>query len=127
MKQINILKDKYICLYADCIPVKGAIRSIIYDINMQEYKFIPNSLYAIITKYQNKTIEEINYNFHNKYNDVIEEYVELLLSSRFVFFCDKIEEIKRFPKIDLNLRSYIKYEVIILDYLLFYPFFYYCM
>ena len=95
------IEKKYLHLFADCIPVKGVYRSVIYDTVKQEYKFIPNSLYEIITKHRGKTINEIKNIYKNKFNDIIDGYFEFLLTKEYAFLCEDKDELKRFPKIDL--------------------------
>ena len=46
-------KELYFKLFASCIPVKGFIRSMIYDLHRFNFELIPNSLYKILTKYKN--------------------------------------------------------------------------
>jgi SPASM domain peptide maturase of grasp-with-spasm system len=81
-------QDKYIKLYASCIPVKGYSRSIICDTHFLEYQLIPNDLYALLTKRPSLKLNEI-YALHDK-NDhaVISEYITVLENKDFIFFTD---------------------------------------
>lgn len=72
-------------LYAQCIPVKGAKRSIICDLQKNSYHFIPTDLYSILTNTP-KALEElyIQYGLENK--NVVDEYFEFLQSNDLGFW-----------------------------------------
>lgn len=38
------LNGQYMQLYESCIPVKGYLRSIIYDLQRSHYFFVPNEM-----------------------------------------------------------------------------------
>ena len=76
-------------LFANCVPVKGIKRSIIYDLQRRTYKFIPNAMYVILSEHKNRTIDEIKFAFDNKYDEFIDEYVVFLINNEFCFFCDE--------------------------------------
>ena len=89
-------------LVANCIPVKGANQSVICDLQRNSISLIPNDLYHILTKYEGKTIEDIKSIYNNKYDDVIVEYFEFLLSEEFIFFTDSPE---LFPKLSMQWHT----------------------
>jgi len=97
------VSKKIFLLYADCIPVKGYSRSIIYDLGRNKYKFISNSLCDILLKYEAKTIEEIKNIYNYEENDTIDEYFNFLIKNEFIFFCN-INEKDNFPKIKLDFK-----------------------
>ena len=70
-------KSQYFKLFADCIPVKGKRRSIIYDLTRNIYKYIPNDLYEILITFEGKTIEHVKNHFDKKNSLVIDEYFQL--------------------------------------------------
>lgn len=78
-------------IFANCLPVKGAMRSIIYDLQRQKYDFISNSLADMLLQYDGKTLEEIKSAYNNQYNDIIDEYVEFLISKEYAFFTHQPE------------------------------------
>lgn len=83
---------KEICvLYASCIPVKGAAKSIICDLQRQNYIYIPNDLYNILLNHKGKSIQEVKEFYENKYNEIIENYFQLLLTNEFAFLTDTPE------------------------------------
>ena len=78
--------NKKIKLFANCIPVKGINRSVICDLQKGEVKVIPNDLYDILEKYESHTVDEIKKEYENKYDKVIDEYIDFLLLDEFIFF-----------------------------------------
>lgn len=88
--------NKPFCLYANCIPVKGASRSVICDLQRNQIKLIPNDLFEILDKYEKLTIYEVKKNYQNKYDETIDEYFDFLLENEFIFFTDIPDS---FPKL----------------------------
>ncbi|MDO8571689.1 MAG: grasp-with-spasm system SPASM domain peptide maturase, partial [bacterium] len=84
-------------LFACCIPVKGARRSVVCDLQRQTFRFIPNGLYEILVEHCNKTLEEIKKNYKHECDREIDEYFEFLVKEEFGFWCD---DVSRFPEID---------------------------
>jgi SPASM domain peptide maturase of grasp-with-spasm system len=88
-------------MFSCCIPVKGASRSIICDLQRNSFEFIPNDLYKIICLFSKMNISSIKEKYNNKFDDTIDEYIEFLLENEFGFYCSK-DELALFP--DLNLE-----------------------
>jgi len=86
-------------LFANCIPVKGARRSIICDIQRGDFKFIPNALYELLTIHKGKTLSNIKAAYNNEYNNYIDEYFKFLQQHEFGFWSDEPEA---FPPINLD-------------------------
>ena len=84
---------------ANCIPVKGANRSVICDLHRKDIKLIPNDLFDLIKKHEGKRIEDIKKYYLNKYDDVIDEYFRFLIQNEFIFFTEVVE---LFPKMSLK-------------------------
>ena len=53
------LQDKYVNLYADCIPVSGACKSAIYDLTRQEIVRFPSGYLSILQQAQQQTIGNV--------------------------------------------------------------------
>lgn len=87
-----------VLLYANCIPIKGYTRSIILDLQRSCYHFIPNDLFEILIQYNGKPISLIKSVYHNKYDNIIDEYFEYLLNNEFAF---KTSTPKLFPSLKL--------------------------
>lgn len=93
----NHMTGKYLKLFACCIPVKGAKRSTICDLQRNRFYFIPNSLFEILTDHAGQPIADIRKTYAGS-PDIIDEYVDFLLKKELAFFTDEPE---KFP--DLNL------------------------
>ncbi|TAE47300.1 MAG: grasp-with-spasm system SPASM domain peptide maturase [Cytophagia bacterium] len=93
--------SNYFRLFANCMPIKGAIRSLICDTQRGGFKFIPNGLLDILVENKYNSISEIKSMFDNQYDTTIDEYFEFLIENEFIFFCEK-DEIDLFPDIDLS-------------------------
>jgi SPASM domain peptide maturase of grasp-with-spasm system len=89
-------------LFACCIPVQGARRSVICDLQRQSFHFIPNGLYEILTEHAGATVEEIKAAYDHEYDMEIDEYFDFLLQHELGFWC---EDPKRFPAIDLTWET----------------------
>jgi SPASM domain peptide maturase of grasp-with-spasm system len=88
---MNYPDTSYFLLFANCIPVKGAKRSILYDIQRNNFEFIPNELYTILTKHLKKTSGEIKELFNREYDDILEEYFDFLIQKEFVVNVSKLD------------------------------------
>ena len=85
-------------LYANCIPVKGAKRSTICDLQKKEIFFIPNELFEILS-INNKSIDEVKLRFQNQYDDIIDEYFDYLVKNDLGFYTETPE---LFPKLSMK-------------------------
>lgn len=90
---------KKIVLFADCIPVKGAARSIICDLGRSTYDFIPNSLCDLLYQCEGKTIEEVEQSIQSEDLPVFNEYLNFLLEKEYIFLTD---DPAAFPKLTLD-------------------------
>jgi hypothetical protein len=61
-------------LYANCLPVKGARRSTICDLQKQRMRLIPNDLFYILTDLAGLTTTEIKRRFNGSCDQVIDDY-----------------------------------------------------
>ncbi|HSN87853.1 MAG TPA: hypothetical protein VL025_13935, partial [Thermoanaerobaculia bacterium] len=86
-------------LFASCIPVQGARRSVICDLQRGTYKLIPNGLYEILTEHRGRTVDEIKAAYDHEFDEEIDEYFQFLLDHEFGFWCDEPE---LFPDLDLT-------------------------
>jgi SPASM domain peptide maturase of grasp-with-spasm system len=93
------MENNFFKLYANCIPVKGAKRSLICDLQRNSFKFIPNSLYElIINDFQVFTLEELR----GKYDhEMLDEYIQFLENNEFGFWCS-CKDMERFPQLNLD-------------------------
>ena len=86
-------------LFANCIPVKGAKRAIICDLQRGGYDYIPNELLEVIEDCKNHPLGEVKEAYGTENEQILEEYFEFLLEKEYGFWTD---EPTSFP--DLNLQ-----------------------
>ena len=99
-------------LFACCLPVQGARRSLVCDLQRQSFQFIPNGLYEILTEHAGKTAAGIKAAYDHEYDEEIDEYFEFLLGHEFGFWCADPE---RFPALDLTWEAPERITNAILD------------
>lgn len=75
-------------LFSNCLPVKGAERSTICDLERQKVHLIPNGLLEILINDTISTIEGVKLSFNNLYDTIIDEYFDFLVSNDLIFFTD---------------------------------------
>jgi SPASM domain peptide maturase of grasp-with-spasm system len=85
-------------LFACCIPVRGALRSTICDLQRQTYKFIPNALYEILTDHREKTLLELEELYGLGSRPALDEYFQFLEDNQFGFWTSEPDA---FPPLDL--------------------------
>jgi len=86
-------------LYANCIPVKGARRSVICDLQTGRAQLVPNDCFMILTEFAGRTIGEIKAYYDNEQDQTIDEYFDLLVKEDYGFLCDEAD---RFPALSLD-------------------------
>ncbi|QES87628.1 grasp-with-spasm system SPASM domain peptide maturase [Rhizosphaericola mali] len=95
----NSLLAKYIYIYSDCFLVRGANRSLIYDISKRKMIFIDNQLYNILKLAREYTIGEILEMFTEK--EDINNFEKILKDLINTNLCELVEDIKLFPPIEI--------------------------
>lgn len=91
--------DKYAMLYSCCIPVEGASRSIICDLQRNTFITIPKQLLGFtktITKYPLTKYKDI---YSDEDIEILETYIQLLLKNEFLFFTNNPD---MFPPINIS-------------------------
>ncbi|HEX3525524.1 MAG TPA: grasp-with-spasm system SPASM domain peptide maturase [Thermoanaerobaculia bacterium] len=99
-------------LFACCIPVRGARRSVICDLQRQSFHFIPNGLYEILTEHAGESIAAIHAAYDHQYDEEIVEYFAFLEQHELGFWCG---DPGRFPAIDLHWETPERITNAILD------------
>ncbi|TSJ41158.1 grasp-with-spasm system SPASM domain peptide maturase [Fluviicola chungangensis] len=92
----------YITLYPNIIPVRGYSRSILMDLNMGKFLFIPNYFCDFLIENKTKNLQKVDFlNFGNSENDVdeINRLVDLLIQEDYL------------TEVDSKLLSGLKVEV----------------
>ena len=96
------MEDKVFILFACNIPVRGALRSTICDLQRGEYYLISNDLYDMLTLHKGKTVKEIKSLYKNHTSAEIEAGFTYLLENELGFWVD--EDPGNFPDIDLHFE-----------------------
>ncbi len=99
-------------LHANCIPVKGASRSLICDLQRNNYEFIPNSLYELLNNYSDLNIDSLLRIYGNEHRKTFEEYITFLKNKEFVF---SVLPNETFPAISLEWKSPNQLQNAIID------------
>lgn len=99
-------------LFACCVPVRGARRSIVCDLGRQTYRFIPNSLFEILTEHRDRSLPEIKQLYGHEHDAEIDRYFEVLAAEELGFWCDEPEA---FPPLDLAWQAPERITNAILD------------
>jgi SPASM domain peptide maturase of grasp-with-spasm system len=86
-------------LFACCMPVRGAVRSTICDLQRGQYHFIPNALFEILTSHRDATLEQLQ--------AMVEPEDHYLLDQYFAFLEEKelgiwTSEPSAFPELNLH-------------------------
>lgn len=94
---MNQMQKTYFKLFACCIPVLGAKKSIICDLQRNSYCEIPNAMYHILTQYQNESFSELTDIFEDQ--ETLIEYFDFLKKNEFGFWTETPE---KFPELSRN-------------------------
>ncbi|WP_258099409.1 grasp-with-spasm system SPASM domain peptide maturase [Marinoscillum pacificum] len=103
----------YFILHGNCIPVKGATRSIICDLQLGKYKYIPNELYDILNLSREHSITDLEEKFDLSEDGSLFHYFEALVKSGYGIFTNTPE---LFPVLDLEFATYSEVTNAIIDY-----------
>jgi SPASM domain peptide maturase of grasp-with-spasm system len=93
---------QYFTLFACCIPVRGATRSVICDVQRQHFDFIPNILFEILTGERGLSYGQLIHKYGAENEAALEEYFSFLTEYEYGFWCDDAAELERFPPIQLH-------------------------
>ncbi len=73
-------------LFADCIPIKGYKRAVIYDLNRKKYVYIPNSMVEFIEEAEGESKADIIKKYGEVNVDLVQDYINFLEENEFVFW-----------------------------------------
>ncbi|ELR68408.1 Radical SAM domain protein [Fulvivirga imtechensis AK7] len=82
--------NSYLVLYANCIPVKGAIRSTICDLQRGKWYYIPNDLYEILINYNKCKLGDIYSKYEKTNHEILNEYFAFILKNDLGFLDDDL-------------------------------------
>lgn len=83
--RIKTEKDFHLKMFECCIPVKGASRSVICDIQRNTYLHVPNTMVAFVEKYDGYKLDMIAAEFSEAQFPLLEQYIDFLISNEFAF------------------------------------------
>jgi SPASM domain peptide maturase of grasp-with-spasm system len=104
--------DLFFSLFACCIIGKGHYRSVICDIDREEYRFLPSELIEIIELCRCKSIKDVKLHFENEYDNEIDDFLNDLANQELGFFCD---DVSLYPPLNLEWDTPLKISNAIID------------
>ncbi len=90
-------KADYFLLFSNCVVVRGAKRSTIYDLQFERYKNIPNLLADVLGHSVDLPIKSIKLIYNDEYSAGIDSYLNLLAEERFGTFYHSIVNFIKLP------------------------------
>lgn len=107
--------NKYIHVHADCIPVRGAVRSAFYDLTRNEIILFPSVYYDILEVFkQDKTGVILNDIEDPEQKQYVLEFINFLIKNELIMF---LEDPSMFPPIaeDWDMPCIIQNAIIDVD------------
>ena len=95
-------KNIYVQMFSNCIPVKGAAKSIICDLQNQTYFSIPNEMFQIITQLKHLKYVEVLNQYEKEDQIIIQEYVDYLIEKGLGFLTSTPE---KFPDLSAQYED----------------------
>lgn len=96
------MSKDYFKLFANCLPVKGAKRSIVCDLQRNQFDFIPNDLFKILK--ESKPYSELKDTLSEEDSQTLDEYFDFLEKNEYGFWCTE-EELHHFPALELSYET----------------------
>lgn len=72
------MSEPVFCLFAHVIPIRGAVKFVLYDLQREDLQYIPEGLYEILTRYRQRPLNQILEQYEAQYHDSIHEYFSFL-------------------------------------------------
>jgi SPASM domain peptide maturase of grasp-with-spasm system len=99
------MTDKYFKVFTNCIVLKGINRSLIVDIQRENFITIPDTMEEIIQCFkEKKSIQEVKELYGEDNIEIIQEYIDFLIEKEFGFIVD-------FEEFDLFIDMSTSFEV----------------
>lgn len=106
------MSQDYYKLFACCMPVRGYVRSAVYDIQRKDYCFVPNDLCDILINEKNVSLDELRLKYSE---ETAEAYFNYLFEEEICFPCDK-EDLELFPELNTQWHIPFEFETAIIDF-----------
>ncbi len=94
--------DRYFLLFSNCIPVKGASRSVIVDLQREDMFFLPNELYELVKELNEKPYASVCDLYDQESIASLDEFIRYLQDCELGFWTDSPSF---FPPLDLSWDS----------------------
>lgn len=109
------MNNCYFHLFANCVPVKGASRSIICDLQRNAFDFIPNDLLEVLDLTKSDSYDEILKKYGEENKIALQEYFDFLISKDYGFWGSLKDQLS-FPDLDLNWKTPFEITTAIIDF-----------
>lgn len=110
----NFLLDTPFHLFACCTLVKGYNRSCIYDLQRDDFEYIPNSLYDILKESKNVSFDTLLSAFDQKEDkETLLDYFKFLCDKEFIFFSNLDSSF--FPKYEIEFSKPYHVSTMVVD------------
>jgi SPASM domain peptide maturase of grasp-with-spasm system len=106
--------NNHFALFACCLPVKGAVRATICDVQRQHFDLIPLMLYELLTTDAGTPYPTIIEKYGAENQHYIDEYFDFLETNEYGFWCDAATY-ALFPPIDLHWEIPFALNTCIID------------
>lgn len=100
--RIKTNKELHLKMFECCIPVKGASRSIVCDVQRNTYLQVPNTMADFIEKYDGKQLAVIAADFSEPQLEILEKYIDFLLTNELAFLTGNPDY---YPKISTHFET----------------------
>ncbi|HEX8431974.1 MAG TPA: grasp-with-spasm system SPASM domain peptide maturase [Longimicrobium sp.] len=94
-----LLEHTPFILFANCVPVRGARRSTICDLQRGRVHPVPNGLHEVVTAGRGRTLAELKADYGPDAASVLDGYFTFLLENDLGFWCD---DPAAFPPLDMG-------------------------
>lgn len=101
-------------LFASCILVKGHKRSCIYDLQREDFEYIPNALHEILEEHKDISFTKLLNSFEfNEDKETLFDYFNFLYNKEFIFFSNL--KSSSFPKYQIEFSKPYNVSTMIVD------------
>lgn len=108
-----MINNKPFYVFSTCLLVKGASRSIIYDLQRKSFDYIPNELHEILEEFNGRNVNDVFEHYGTENAEVLKEYFNFLNEKEYIYYSNLNE--RYFPKYRLEWESPFKISNIIFD------------
>lgn len=103
----------YLLLFSDCVPVKGAVKSVIVDVGRRDLYEIGNDYFELIERFEQEKYEDVLALFsQDELADAVAPFVDFLVENELAHFHSNKDN---FPKIQFEWDDYALITNAIID------------